>query len=124
MVRHINSSSNATPLKFSIHLSIIDTLISNMFSIQMTKAELHRKQCKSCSIVWMITMKLLSRILFNSSWLWHLLLEESLFSNVKILSQIQKQSLIYTSTKPYKKSSDKAYFTSYKANFEELYLYQ
>ena len=31
MVRHINSSSNATPLKFSIHLSIIDTLISDMF---------------------------------------------------------------------------------------------
>src|SRR5437762_6047889 len=31
LVPHINSGSNATPLKFNIHLSIVDTLIRDMF---------------------------------------------------------------------------------------------
>ena len=40
-------------------------------------------------------MKLLSRILFNSSWLWHIWLEESLFGNAKALWRIRKQSLVH-----------------------------
>ena len=38
--------------------------------------------------------------------------------------RIGPYSMYLCTTKPYKKSSDKAYFTPYKANFEELYLYQ
>jgi len=85
MIPHINSGLNIMPTTLTIHSSIVDVLISDMFFHPDEHGGVTQAAVLKLSFKKRIITKLQYRTQYNSNWLWHILAMEYLFDNVKIL---------------------------------------